>query len=135
MDDEFVYTEETPAVDDSLLNGPRWREERDWLLRRVIADHELHTDVVGASSTAMLIAAMTDREPDRRPYDVYDLNRCERTYESAPAHLQRRMRPILERFRQIVRADADQRHGWFAESLRTEHRPAALGEKQNRGTP
>lgn len=100
------------------------RAERGMLLRRLVADHEHDSTLVGRSSTAMLIAAFYAARPSFRPYDVYDLNRCERTYEAAPEHLRERMLPMLMEFRRIVEAEAAERGGWLRDSLEREHRPA-----------
>lgn len=106
----------------------------DTIARRVALTHELaprvdrlkathdhdHT-LVGASSTAMLLAALTGEPVRGRPYDVWDLNRCERTYERAPVHLQERMFPTLTRFRALIAAEpAD----WQRKSFACDHEPA-----------
>jgi hypothetical protein len=59
------------------------QQERDYLVDRLIATQRHDGELVGRSSTAMLVAALTDSPVDGRPYDVWDLNRCERTYELA----------------------------------------------------
>lgn len=95
--------------------------ERDMLVTRMIAVENHDSDLVGASSSAMLIAALTGRPVARKPLDVYDLNRCERTYERAPAHLKRRMLPTLKAFREVVFAYNAK---WHLEVIDKEYRPA-----------
>lgn len=89
--------------------------ERDFLVRRMT---DRRADV-GMSSQSMLLFALgkgpRPRVPGRStkpgywqgeecgrdwyPVDRDDLGRCERTYASAPPHLQERMLPVLEEFR------------------------------------
>lgn len=65
--------------------GPRW--ERD----------------VGISSDNLLRYALTDEiNPRDYPRDHGDLGRCERLYAAAPRHLQRKMKPILDEWRDAV---------------------------------
>ena len=63
-----------------------WREER----------------CTGLSSDALTLYALRlDEEPQQRNYpsDHGDLDACERTYQMAPADLQERMLPVLEKYR------------------------------------
>jgi hypothetical protein len=84
--------------------------------------------VVGLSSSAMVLAAMTGTDPKWEPFDVYDLNRCERTYERAPEHLRTAMWPILLRFRAKV---AEYHAAWHAMPMAEKHRPAAGRDRRD----
>lgn len=104
------------------------RDEREMLIRRFRAAHEHDSSLVGRSSNAMLLAALTGGPVSDRPYDTWDLNRCERTYEAAPPHLRARMTPTLLAFRELVEADAQTR-AWLRTSLAKDHQPAALTDE------
>lgn len=88
-------------IDDLMrgyLDEKKMRHERDFLLARLTQ----HRKDVGASSTAMVIAAMTGTEPTAHPWDWDDYGRCERTYKHAPQHLAEAMAPILLAFSKLV---------------------------------
>lgn len=68
----------------------RWMEPRCW----------------GVSSDALAYygaGKTSEPQPNEYPADAGDLAACERTYELAPASIQLRMLPILEKYRQHVR--------------------------------
>lgn len=98
--------------------------ERDYLVDRICTANDLadRSDLIGRSSTAMLAAALTGEPVTAEPLDVWDLNRCERTYERAPAHLQAAMLPTLERFRAKVLGRTED---WHRDAVRDGYRPAA----------
>lgn len=91
------------ALSPKLMGNGEAEAERDFLVARMV-DRRDGVSWVGISSDAMTVAAITAqrvREVDW-PRDRGDLWRCEETYRRAPAHLQARMLPILERFRAHV---------------------------------
>jgi len=49
-----------------------------------------------------------------QPYDSGDWERCLRTFQAAPRHLQRRMKPIMDSYyaRLLARADRFGGHEW-----------------------
>lgn len=75
--------------------------ERDFLIARFLnpAEHDY-----GISSDAMIREALGGDpvRPGEYPRDRGDLGRCERAYERAPEHLQRRMLRRLSSFREAV---------------------------------
>lgn len=83
------------------------KAERDFLLHRLTlaSDPFKSADEIGISSNAMVLIAITYRQPAGDAYfpsDPSDLRRCENTYATAPEHLQKRMLPILQMYRRWV---------------------------------
>jgi hypothetical protein len=77
------------------------KAERDFLLERMTGNQ---FDWVGESSNAMVAQAMWGtKRPLCFPRDSADLMRCEETYRRAPKHLQKKMLPTLEKFREDVK--------------------------------
>jgi DNA-directed RNA polymerase subunit RPC12/RpoP len=65
-------------------------------MRRAISNEDYH--FIGRSSNALVVAAFTGDEPTARPLDLGDLRRCENTFDIAPAHIQKAMKPWLEKW-------------------------------------
>jgi hypothetical protein len=80
--------------------------ERDFLLARMFAQpsHEY----VGISSNALVEVAFHGGQTVERPRDESDLGRCENTFAMMPAHLQQRVKPLLQTWRaDITKVAAD----------------------------
>jgi hypothetical protein len=75
--------------------------ERDYLLRWLGG---FHAELGGLSADALsrvAFAVVTDPGDDY-PRDRGDLGRCEHAYEAMPPHLQKRVLPLLEEWREFV---------------------------------
>lgn len=91
--------------------------ERDFLFERSMQAGICRFDqdrFTGISSNALVRFAFTGEEPEvngrdwRYPSDASDLAACEHTYAMAPAHLQPRMLPLLEKYRAHIQAKAEE---------------------------
>lgn len=80
----------------NILNANNLRAERDFLATRI---GRWPNRDQGASSDQMIVTALLGGDSDYYPRDLSDLGRCERTYASAPRSLQRKMKPMLDRYR------------------------------------
>lgn len=68
----------------------------------------------GRSSDALAwyaVGARPEPRPEEYPADLSDLGACERTYEMAPPHVQRRMLLVLEMYRQSLAGAVGVDHG------------------------
>jgi hypothetical protein len=79
--------------------------ERNYLLRWLGG---FSAELTGLSADAMTLFAYHGGKPANYPRDTDDLGRCERAYAAAPPHLQARMLPLLEKWRNAL---ADQQGG------------------------
>jgi hypothetical protein len=94
-----------PAAQPEPQDEPvRERDVVDFLLARYEAPRTAHC--TGISSDALAYYAAGGRAepkfPGEYPYDRGDLAACEKTYDMAPAALQERMKPVLDKFRDSV---------------------------------
>lgn len=81
--------------------GGRLQNEAYFLGERYVKPE---VDDTGLSSDALLRFALYGTKPPEFnwPRDAGDFGRCQRMYDAAPPHLQRKMLPTLERFRDHV---------------------------------
>jgi hypothetical protein len=92
----------------SRVTGQAFTHSEQLELNEFLYDRQINGDwqTVGMSSNAMLAAALEGHcSPERDPMDMADLNRCRRTYNGAPAFLQRRMKPILDQWMRDFNVD------------------------------
>jgi hypothetical protein len=78
--------------------------ERDFILARITHKGDRCT---GISSDALTLYGLLDSAPEptlrQYPCDREDLGACWRTYDMAPAHVQAKMRPVLDKFSGHIR--------------------------------
>jgi hypothetical protein len=100
------------SVSESLRSRPQDEvsEERDFLLemtRRAASPQSGMPRLV----QEMIVASLSNQEPKLYPSAKYQLDNCEKAYQDAPPAVQKKLLPVLEKFRARVNeieADAEQ---------------------------
>jgi hypothetical protein len=117
----------TEIQDRPLSEVERLCIERDYLLQRASKAGTVSFSAgrdTGISSNALVAFAITGVEPgeDQYPRDPADLAACYNAQRGAPAHLQARMQPLIEKYRARV---AERYPSVLEEGTGTEHAPKA----------